>query len=43
MRKTDGATKAQAAVGYCKHLRPFGKKMANKASRKHGKALVRLA
>ena len=34
MRKTEGATKAHASVGYHKHLRPFGKRLANKASRR---------
>lgn len=37
MRKTEGATKAHAAVGYHKHLRPFGKRLANKAARKNAK------
>jgi hypothetical protein len=37
MRKTEGATKAHASVGYHKHLRPFGKRLANKATRKNGK------
>lgn len=36
MRKTPGATKAHATAGYCKHLRKFGKRLANKASRKAG-------
>ena len=34
MRKTDGATKAHALCGYWKHLRKYGKRLANKASRK---------
>lgn len=37
MRKTEGATKASARVGYCKHLRKWGKRLANKASRKAAK------
>jgi hypothetical protein len=41
MRKTPGASKAGAAAGYCKHLRRFAKRLANKASRKYGKALCR--
>jgi hypothetical protein len=34
MRKTPGASKAHASCGYWKHLRKFGKRLANKASRK---------
>lgn len=34
MRKTDGATKAHARFGYWKHLRKYGKRLANKAGRK---------
>lgn len=34
MRKTFGATKAHASCGYWKHLRKFGKRLANKASRR---------
>jgi len=41
MRKTEGATKAHAAVGHHKHLRPFGKRLANKATRNHAKLLVK--
>ncbi len=41
MRKTPGATKALAAVGYCKHLRRFGKRLANKAARKNAKAEIK--
>jgi len=37
MRKTPNATKAHAAYGYCKHLRPYGKKLAHRAVRKHVK------
>lgn len=37
MKKTESATKATAAYGFCKHLRPIGKRIANKASRKHAK------
>lgn len=37
MKKTPGATKAHGAVGFCKHLRKFGKRLANKASRKAAK------
>lgn len=38
MKKTPAATKAHAACGYCKHLRAFGKRLANKAARKAAKA-----
>ncbi len=37
MRKTEGATKARASCGYCKHLRKTGKRLANKATRKAAK------
>lgn len=37
MRKTEGAEKAMGKVGYWKHLRPAGKRLANKAARKHAK------
>lgn len=40
MRKTAGAAKAHASCGYCKHLRKFGKRLANKASRRAGKQEV---
>lgn len=40
MRKTVGAAKAHASCGYCKHLRKFGKRLANKASRRAGKQEV---
>lgn len=40
MRKTEGATKAHASVGYWKHLRPFGKRLANKAARRNAKRLI---
>lgn len=39
LRKTPGATKANAACGYKKHLRKGGKKLANKATRKEGKIM----
>jgi hypothetical protein len=39
MRKTEGATKAHAAHGYCQHLRKSGKRLANKATRKAGKKI----
>lgn len=39
MKKTPGATKAHASCGYCKHLRKFGKRLANKAARRHAKDL----
>jgi hypothetical protein len=41
MRKTPGATKAHAFAGFCKHLRRFGKRLANHATRKAGKAECR--
>ena len=34
MKKTPEATKASASVGYWKHLRPFGKRLANRAVRR---------
>jgi len=37
MRKTPGATKAHGACGYWKHLRKWGKRLANKATRKANK------
>jgi hypothetical protein len=37
MKKTPGATKAHRQLGYHKHLRKFGKRLANKASRRHAK------
>jgi len=40
MKKTESATKAHASVGYCKHLRPFGKRLANKATRRNGKKAI---
>lgn len=40
MRKTEAATKAHAAVGWHKHLRPYGKKLANKATRKNAKRIL---
>lgn len=39
MRPTPGASKA-AASGWCKHLRPFSKRLANKAERKNAKREV---
>jgi hypothetical protein len=41
MKKTEAATKAHGSVGYWKHLRPFGKKLANKATRRNGKIIVK--
>jgi len=38
MRKTPGASKAGAAMGYWRHLRKYGKRLANKASRRAAKA-----
>jgi hypothetical protein len=40
MKKTEAATKAHAAYGYNKHLRPHGKRLANKATRKNAKRLL---
>ena len=40
MRKTAHATKAHAFAGYCKHLRKFAKRLANKAVRKAAKREV---
>lgn len=40
MRKTEGATKAHGAVGWNKHLRPFGKRLANKAARKNARLTI---
>lgn len=37
MKKTPEATKAAGLCGYWKHLRPYGKKLANKATRKAAK------
>lgn len=37
MRKTPGASKANGLCGYWKHLRKYGKRLANKAFRKNGK------
>ena len=37
MRKTPNATKAHAKMGYWKHLRPAGKRIAHKSVRKHVK------
>jgi hypothetical protein len=37
MKKTPGATKATAMFGYCKHLRPYGKRLANRAVRRNSK------
>lgn len=42
MRKTEGATKAHASVGYHKHLRPWGKRLANKASRRNAKKSLKV-
>ena len=41
MKKTEGATKAHNYSGYWKHLRPFSKKLANKATRKYNKSLCK--
>ena len=40
MRKTEGATKAHGLVGYHKHLKPYGKRLANKATRRNAKRLL---
>lgn len=37
MRKTEGAAKINGPLGYCKHLGPYGKRAANKASRRFSK------
>ena len=37
MRKTEGASKAYGMYGYHKHLKPHGKRLANKAVRRHAK------
>lgn len=39
MKETSKA--AQAAVGYRKHKRPYGKRMANKATRKIAKQAIK--
>lgn len=41
MRKTPGARKVNRHCGYWKHLRSYGKRAANKASRKAAKADTR--
>lgn len=41
MRKTEEAKKASAAFGYCKHLRPYGKRLANKAVRRITKSNIK--
>lgn len=41
MRKTEDAKKAHAAFGYCKHLRPYGKRLANKAVRRAVKSNIK--
>ena len=38
MKKTPNAGKASNA-SYCKHLRKYGKRLANKATRKAGKKI----
>jgi len=43
MKKTEGATEAHARVGWGKHLRRDGKRLANKASRKQAKLTIRKA
>jgi hypothetical protein len=40
MKKTDAATKAHGSMGYWKHLRKFGKRLANKATRRNGKKVA---
>ncbi len=37
MKKTEGASKVAGPCGYWKHLRSFGKRAANKASRRFAK------
>ena len=37
MKKTEGASKINGPCGYWKHLRPFAKRVANKAARKFAK------
>lgn len=39
MKKTEGATKAHGKMGYWKHLRKFGKRLVNKATRRNGKVV----
>jgi hypothetical protein len=34
MKIINTSKKARSAFGYCKHLRPCGKRMANKATRR---------
>lgn len=37
MKKTEGADKVHGPMGFHKHLRPFSKRAANKASRRFAK------
>jgi len=39
-KKYDTSAKARSAVGWWKHLRAWGKRLANKATRKLGKRSV---
>jgi len=41
MRKTEHATKAHASAGYCKHLRPFAKKLAHRAVRNATRRIIK--
>ena len=43
MKKTPGASKATSAVGWCKHLRKWGKRLANKASRRLSKGANKMS
>ncbi len=36
-KKYPTSNKARAVKGYCKHLKPWGKRLANKATRKINK------
>jgi len=38
MRKTEAPGKA-VGLSYCRHLRKWGKRVANKATRRHGKKI----
>jgi hypothetical protein len=40
MKKTFGATQAHGYCGFCKHLRKYGKRLANKATRKFVKNIL---
>lgn len=39
-KKPEVSAKARSVGGYCKHLRPYGKRVANKSTRKLGKAIA---